>query len=395
ILISWSKQIISGVEYCHRNMIAHRDLQPENLLLDSKCSIKIADFGLSNVMRDGHLLKTCCGSTNYAAPEVISSKHYAGPEVDVWSCGVILYTLLCARLPFDDENIPSLHKKIKAGTYTRPCCLSASARDLISRILVVDPMKRITIPEIRQRPWFTPHLPRYLTVPLPDTIQQAKKIDADIFQEVVKMGFDKDHLVESLHNREQNEVILHAAVSYYLLLDNRFCSTGGYLGAEFQETMEYGSSYMNYCKTPTPALTNYSSRYMDPQGVGSRVHSSDSKAWALGLQSSAHPCAIMMEVCKALQQLNICWKNIGHYNIKCRWAPGYPAPHTNHSIGNEAAIAEIDNIAWISSYLVKFEIQLYKTKEEKYLLDLQRVQGSHFLFLYLCAAFLEQLMFVP
>lgn len=64
------KQIISGVEYCHRNMVVHRDLKPENLLLDSKCNVKIADFGLSNIMRDGHFLKTSCGSPNYAAPEV-------------------------------------------------------------------------------------------------------------------------------------------------------------------------------------------------------------------------------------------------------------------------------------------------------------------------------------
>lgn len=63
-------QIVSGVEYCHRNMVVHRDLKPENLLLDSKCDVKIADFGLSNVMRDGHFLKTSCGSPNYAAPEV-------------------------------------------------------------------------------------------------------------------------------------------------------------------------------------------------------------------------------------------------------------------------------------------------------------------------------------
>ncbi|KAL6766867.1 SNRK1A [Auxenochlorella protothecoides x Auxenochlorella symbiontica] len=109
------QQIVSGVEYCHRNMVVHRDLKPENLLLDSRMNVKIADFGLSNVMRDGHFLKTSCGSPNYAAPEVISGRLYAGPEVDVWSCGVILYALLCGSLPFDDENIPNLFKKIKVG----------------------------------------------------------------------------------------------------------------------------------------------------------------------------------------------------------------------------------------------------------------------------------------
>ncbi|CAH1426422.1 unnamed protein product [Lactuca virosa] len=119
--------------YCHRNMVVHRDLKPENLLLDAKCNVKIADFGLSNIMRDGHFLKKSCGSPNYAAPEVISGKLYVGPEVDVWRCGVILYALLCRTLPFDDENIPNLFKKIKGGIYTLPSHLSPGARDLIPR----------------------------------------------------------------------------------------------------------------------------------------------------------------------------------------------------------------------------------------------------------------------
>mmetsp|Transcript_11681 Transcript_11681/g.48571 ORF Transcript_11681/g.48571 Transcript_11681/m.48571 type:complete len:99 (-) Transcript_11681:1281-1577(-) len=80
-LTPFSEQIISGVDYCHKYMIAHRDLKPENLLLDDKKNVKIADFGLSNLMRDGYFLKTSCGSPNYAAPEVISGKLYAGPEV--------------------------------------------------------------------------------------------------------------------------------------------------------------------------------------------------------------------------------------------------------------------------------------------------------------------------
>jgi carbon catabolite-derepressing protein kinase len=80
--------------------------------LDDRNNIKIADFGLSNMLTDGEFLKTSCGSPNYAAPEVITGKLYAGPEVDVWSCGVILYVMLCGRLPFDDDNIPLLFKKI-------------------------------------------------------------------------------------------------------------------------------------------------------------------------------------------------------------------------------------------------------------------------------------------
>lgn len=89
--------------------------------------------------------------------QVISGKLYGGAEVDVWSCGVILYALLCGSLPFDDENIPNLFKKIKGGIYNLPSHLSPGARDLILKMLVVDPLKRITIPEIRSKPTLSLH----------------------------------------------------------------------------------------------------------------------------------------------------------------------------------------------------------------------------------------------
>ncbi|PWN49730.1 Pkinase-domain-containing protein [Violaceomyces palustris] len=162
------QQIICAIEYCHRHKIVHRDLKPENLLLDEYLNVKIGDFGLSNIMTDGDFLKTSCGSPNYAAPEVISGRLYAGPEIDIWSCGVILYVMLCGRLPFDDEYIPTLFKKINGGIYTLPAYLSPEAKQLLSSMLVVDPVKRITIAEIRQLPWFNVDLPAYLQ-PLPPT----------------------------------------------------------------------------------------------------------------------------------------------------------------------------------------------------------------------------------
>ena len=143
------QQIIAAVEYCHFHKIVHRDLKPENLLLDANKNIKVVDFGLSNIMEDGTFLKTSCGSPNYAAPEVISGNLYAGPEVDVWSCGVILYALLCGSLPFDDENIANLFRRIKAGQYNLPFSLSDHARDIIPKMLQTDPMTRITIPQIK------------------------------------------------------------------------------------------------------------------------------------------------------------------------------------------------------------------------------------------------------
>ncbi|XP_047311062.1 SNF1-related protein kinase catalytic subunit alpha KIN10-like [Impatiens glandulifera] len=386
------QQIISGVEYCHRNMVVHRDLKPENLLLDSKQNVKLADFGLSNVMRDGHFLKTSCGSPNYAAPEVISGKLYAGSEVDVWSCGVILYALLCGTLPFDDENIPNLFKKIKGGIYTLPSHLSPGARDLIPRMLVVNPMKRITIPEIRQHSWFQAHLPRYLAVPQPDTTQQAKKIDEDILQEVVKMGFDRTTLFDSLRSRVQNE----GTVAYYLLLDNRFRVSGSYLGAEFQESMEYG---FNPNEATASAISQHTQAFTDYHAMSPKAQFPVEHKWALGLQSRAHPREIMTEVLKAMQELNVCWKKIGPYNMKCKWVPP-PVHHggqmisrpmqSNNYFGDDSIIVEND-VEPKSLNILKFEVQLYKTPEEKYLLDLQRVQGSQFVFLDLCAAFLGQL----
>ena len=131
------QQIISGIHYCHRHKIVHRDLKPENLLLDANENVRIADFGLSNMIKDGEFLNTSCGSPNYAAPEVISGKQYAGPEVDVWSCGIILYALLCGMLPFDDSNYCVLFKKIKSGQFVIPTFLKPGSVTLLKRMLEV------------------------------------------------------------------------------------------------------------------------------------------------------------------------------------------------------------------------------------------------------------------
>jgi 5'-AMP-activated protein kinase catalytic alpha subunit len=181
-------QIVSGIEYCHHHRIVHRDLKPENLLLDADNNIKIADFGLSNVAHDGDFLRTSCGSPNYAAPEVISGNLYAGTEVDVWSCGVILYALLCGTLPFDDESIPNLFKKIKSGMYSLPSHLSQSSRELILRMLVVDPIKRITIAEVRNHPWYQHKLPAYLTLAPAQIEMQERYIDMEIVQKVAQLN---------------------------------------------------------------------------------------------------------------------------------------------------------------------------------------------------------------
>lgn len=138
----------------HKLNIVHRDLKPENLLLDHKNNIKIVDFGLSNTYKTGETLKTACGSPCYAAPEMIAGKRYHGSNVDIWSCGVILFALICGYLPFEDPNTANLYKKILNGDYTIPKFVSAESRDLISKILNTDPETRYKISDIRKHPWF-------------------------------------------------------------------------------------------------------------------------------------------------------------------------------------------------------------------------------------------------
>lgn len=148
-------QVLSAVDYCHRQNVAHRDLKPENIMLDDKLNVKLADFGLSNDMVPGQLLKTICGSPAYSAPEIVAGKRYDGCAVDVWSCGVILYCMCVGRLPFDGANQPELFSKISAGAYTIPDSVSHDCADLIRQFLVVDPSRRISISQAWHHPWLS------------------------------------------------------------------------------------------------------------------------------------------------------------------------------------------------------------------------------------------------
>ena len=154
--VHYFKQIIEGVSYCHSFNIVHRDLKPENLLLDKKNKIiKIADFGMAALELPNKLLETSCGSPHYASPEIVMGKPYHGGPSDVWSCGVILFALLTGHLPFNDDNIRKLLMKVQSGKFQMPQMLSPEARDLISKILVVDPTKRIKTTDILNHPLIT------------------------------------------------------------------------------------------------------------------------------------------------------------------------------------------------------------------------------------------------
>ncbi|CAN1216868.1 CBL-interacting serine/threonine-protein kinase 24 [Linum perenne] len=149
------QQLIDAVDHCHCKGVYHRDLKPENLLLDTAGNLKVSDFGLSALPRDGvGLLYTTCGTPNYVAPEVLSHQGYDGAAADIWSCGVILYVLMAGYLPFDETDLPTLYKKISAAEFTCPFWFSPEAKALIDKILIPDPKNRTGINEIRKDPWF-------------------------------------------------------------------------------------------------------------------------------------------------------------------------------------------------------------------------------------------------
>ncbi|CCL98872.1 uncharacterized protein FIBRA_00879 [Fibroporia radiculosa] len=149
----FARQIGSALDYCHKNSVVHRDLKIENILISQTGNIKIIDFGLSNLYDPVTHLSTFCGSLYFAAPELLNAKVYTGPEVDVWSFGVVLYVLVCGKVPFDDQSMPALHAKIKRGLVEYPVWLSAECKHLLTRMLVTNPTSRASLSEVLSHPW--------------------------------------------------------------------------------------------------------------------------------------------------------------------------------------------------------------------------------------------------
>ena len=149
-------QLINGLEHIHSLGIVHRDLKPENLLLFEDDILKIIDFGLSNYFKQNQdqLLETPCGSPCYASPEMLSGKNYDGFKNDICSTGIILFAMLCGFVPFDHKDDDILLSKILKCQIDYPKYLSSEAKDLIQKILVSDPRKRIGIPEIKKHPFY-------------------------------------------------------------------------------------------------------------------------------------------------------------------------------------------------------------------------------------------------
>ncbi|OBA18053.1 carbon catabolite derepressing protein kinase [Metschnikowia bicuspidata var. bicuspidata NRRL YB-4993] len=407
------QQIIAAVEYCHRHKIVHRDLKPENLLLDDHLNVKIADFGLSNIMTDGNFLKTSCGSPNYAAPEVISGKLYAGPEVDVWSSGVILYVMLCGRLPFDDEFIPALFKKISNGVYTLPNYLSEGAKSLLTRMLVVNPLNRITIHEILEDEWFKQGIEEYLLPPdLSKTNHNKIEVDEDVIDALtMTMGYDRDEILNVIHscNKQQNpHQQSNEIIDAYLLMKENHSLVKD-LKKNKTEKME---TFLSLSPPPAWNTTNASNMpashhapgvqqsltyqtlatvpdlstlpnstiailpsslpsihrafmMQQPDAGQNKINPVSSKKlktkWHFGIRSRSYPLDVMGEIYRALKNLGAEWSKPTEeelWTIRVRWKYG-------PSMVDETA----KNGECVPPDLMKMRIQLFQLEPNNYLVD--------------------------
>ncbi|KAM4832041.1 MAP/microtubule affinity-regulating kinase 3 isoform X18 [Marmota monax] len=208
------RQIVSAVQYCHQKRIVHRDLKAENLLLDADMNIKIADFGFSNEFTLGSKLDTFCGSPPYAAPELFQGKKYDGPEVDVWSLGVILYTLVSGSLPFDGQNLKELRERVLRGKYRIPFYMSTDCENLLKRFLVLNPIKRGTLEQIMKDRWINAGHEEDELKPFVEPeldISDQKRIDI-----MVGMGYSQEEIQESLSKMKYDEI-----TATYLLLGRK------------------------------------------------------------------------------------------------------------------------------------------------------------------------------
>jgi len=302
--------------------------------------VKIADFGLSNMMMDGEFLRTSCGSPNYAAPEVISGKLYAGPEVDIWSCGVILYALLCGTLPFDDEHVPTLFRKIKSGIFPIPEYLNKPVVSLLCQTLQVDPLKRATVEEIKKHDWFQKDLPAYL---FPSPVElDSSVIDTGAVSEVCeKFGVKEIEVHNALLSGDPHDQL---AIAYHLIIDNARMDEAAkaeikdfYVASSPPPVIQVPAYPVNDPLNPSKphperiaplrerTLNVQASSYPEGSAVAALVGQEKYRGtpvkrakWHLGIRSQSKPNDIMLEVYRAMKALDYEWKVLNPYHVRVR-----------------------------------------------------------------------------
>lgn len=352
----FARQIGSALDYCHRNAIAHRDLKIENILISKSGNIKLIDFGLANLYNTHDLLKTFCGSLYFAAPELLNAKPYIGPEVDVWSFGIVIFVLVCGKVPFDDQHMATLHAKIKRGVVDYPMWLTSECKHLLSRMLVVNPAHRATLTEVLNHPWMVRGFdgPPENYAPTRKPMTAADPIDPDIVKDMQGFEFGSEQVItEKLSNILASKEYDDAVKAYYSQPDTKKKVNGWKKLIGGGTDKENGPIYPDPTQAFNPVLAVYylvrekreRERLAAARGVASPFASSDTS-----LPGQANPQPADIAVPTITQPANTHASNTSHDingrgNVKVAPVPPIKITHATpraRANGNDDFLSPVD-----------------------------------------------------
>jgi 5'-AMP-activated protein kinase catalytic alpha subunit len=332
-------------------------------LLDEQQNLKIADFGLANIMKAGQFCLTSCGSPNYAAPELISGAKYCGSEVDIWSTGVVLYALLAGCLPFDEPNIADLFIKIKTGVFKVPRHFSPSARDLVMRMLNTDPVGRITIAQIKNHPWYYHNLPNYISISDLRMANEAltvlrfdrnsNQIDEEVFMTCRQLekfrGRDNESLKAQLSLHRDGSF----SACYEIMMTDKYRHVKDMVNSQSLPSPIFCS------RKHAVSLSAFAASTLDSEAIESlSMDFKPCENWRSGIKVHANVLTVVRAIHNSLQDSGYLWKTQGslHFRIKSK-------------IGN-----------------LKFDVILYSF-ELDIVVDLELKEGHYLHFMSACDAF--------
>ncbi|KAF7722985.1 serine/threonine-protein kinase KIN2 [Apophysomyces ossiformis] len=244
-----ARQVVSALDYMHRNSIVHRDLKVENILINKHGHVKIIDFGLSNLFAPEKKLTTYCGSLYFAAPELLCAQPYRGPEVDIWSLGVVLFVMVTGSVPFDDNNMPAMHEKIKRGHVMYPAYISDSLYHLLRHMFITDPCKRIILADVIRHPWLNMDHDR----PVKNYLPLRKPLSfGNLDPDTLKL------MTRSFHFGTLTEI----QAKLHVILESHL----------YQSAAQYVADCQTMKHTSLLSEMNYPACYDDPQSVPAAYH---------------------------------------------------------------------------------------------------------------------------
>lgn len=257
-------QIIAGTKFMHMNHVIHRDLKLGNIFLDSNMNTKIGDFGLAALLKDPEeRKKTMCGTPNYIAPEILYEGNGNGHsfEVDIWSVGVILFTLLSGKPPFQTTSVPAIYEKIRKNEYTIPDHVRPEACDLIRSILTPDPSQRPSLVEIMNHPWFTVgkvplHVPSTATRSTPSlTLPRTMEESLRNFETLKKLSGWRDDADDEVEEEEMTDEQRRQSAKEKRRAQERAEDDREKMDREFENAIQPGSSLAGFLQLGKKALS--------------------------------------------------------------------------------------------------------------------------------------------